>query len=97
MLHRFQLEKKFVFLGKGNKLYSFGLLAADAEGSDKATEIKLEDGEWELKAESSEDVSAVRITGTSNEAREIRGPNMTKRMCMVNVILQMTTYLLYLL
>lgn len=75
VLHRFGPENKFVFLGQGNKIYSVGLV----EGSEKPAEVHVvaEENEaeeagqlkkWELKADSSEDVSAVQITGTSDEA-----------------------------
>ena len=37
MLHRFGPEKKFVFLGKGNKISSVGLV----EGSEKPEEVPI--------------------------------------------------------
>ena len=62
MLHRLAAENKFVFLGKGNKLYFVNL---DEGGGPQ--EIFFEDEVWELKADSNEDVSGVQISGTSDQ------------------------------
>ena len=64
VLHRFGTEEKFILLGKGNQLYSLGLVP-DAE---TPQEILLNDEAWKVEAGSSEDIGAVQILGTKEEA-----------------------------